>query len=102
MARPPRSRRTRPPPRPPPPRAAASLELQVRLEPVAPALSAEARLLVAAEGRRRVEPVVRVRPNHAGPEPLRHPQDPRALLGPNPGRQAVGCVVRLLDRLVRR
>src|SRR5262245_44072348 len=47
-----------------------SFEPQVRLEPVPAALSAEAGLLVAAEGRRGVEAVVRVRPDHAGTQAL--------------------------------
>ena len=59
-------------------------------------------LLVAAERRRRVEPVERVRPDDAGLHPLDHVQDPRALVGPDPGRQAVRRVVRLLDRLLGR
>src|SRR5438093_5310959 len=76
------------------------LEAEVRREPVEPALAAEAGLLVAAERRRRVEAVVRVRPDHAGAQPRRHRQDPRALLRPDAGREAVRRVVRLLDRLV--
>src|SRR5207253_8458803 len=78
------------------------VEAEIRLEPVEAALAAEARLLVAAERRRRVEAVVRVRPHDAGAQLLRHPQDPRALLGPDAGGQAVRRVVRPLDRLVRR
>ena len=79
-----------------------SLEPQVRLEPVAAALAAEAGLLVAAERRRRVEPVERVPPDDAGAQPVGHPEDPRALLGPDPRREPVHRVVRLLDGLVRR
>src|SRR5207247_89108 len=56
------------------------VEPQVRLDPVASALAAEAGLLVAAERRGRVEAVERVRPDHPGTETLRHPEDPRALL----------------------
>src|SRR4051812_13525546 len=59
--------------------AAPSLELQVRLEPVQPALPPEPRLLVAAERRSWVKAVVRVRPHHARAQALRHPQDPRPL-----------------------
>src|SRR4051795_3955493 len=78
------------------------LQRQVWLEPVPPAFAAEAGLLVAAERRRRVEAVVRVRPDDPGAQPLRHPEDPGALLRPDPRREAVRGVVRLLDRLVRR
>src|SRR5436190_16147229 len=80
----------------------AVLELQVRLEPVQAAFAAEARLLVAAERRRRVEAVERVRPHDAGAQPLRHPEDARAFLRPDAGAQAVWRVVRLLDRLLGR
>src|SRR5918996_1606541 len=79
-----------------------SLEVQVRLEPVQAPLAAEARLAVAAEGRGRVEAVVRVRPDDAGAQPLRHGEDAGALLRPDAGREAVGRVVRLLDGLVGR
>src|SRR3954468_19449704 len=80
----------------------AVLELQVRLEPVQAAFAAEARLLVAAERRRRIEAVERVRPHDAGAHALRHPEDAGALLRPDPGAQPVRRVVRLLDRLVGR
>src|SRR5436305_9404541 len=76
------------------------LELQVRLESVQPALSAEAGLLVAAERRARVEPVEGVRPDDAGAEPLRHPEDTRSLLRPDAGAQPVRRVVRLLQCLL--
>src|SRR5687768_15477955 len=83
-------------------RAAVLVEVQVRLEPVEAALAAEARLLVAAERRRRVEAVERVRPDDARAQSLRHPEDARALLRPDARREAVGRVVGLLDRLLRR
>src|SRR6059058_4197461 len=67
-----------------------------------PALAAEAGFPVAAEGRARIEAVVRVRPHDAGPQALGHPEDARALLRPDPGAQAVGRVVRLLDCFLRR
>src|SRR5829696_3465608 len=70
-----------------------ALEGQVRLEPVAAALAAEARLLVAAERRRRVEAVERVRPDDPRLQLLRHPEDPRALLRPDPRREPVRGVV---------
>src|SRR3954463_5588197 len=66
-----------------------------------PALAAEARLLVAPEGRARVEAVERVRPHDAGAEPLRHPEDARPLLRPDAGAQPIRRVVRLLQRLLR-
>src|SRR5262245_51958622 len=84
---------------PPPFLLAISLHLEVREQPLAPALAAEAALLVAAEGRARVELVVRVRPHHARAEALRDPEALRSLVGPDAGRQAVHRVVRLLDRL---
>src|SRR5436853_5105476 len=78
------------------------LEIEIWLQPVPPALAAEARLLVAAERRARVEAVERVRPHDAGAQPLRHPEDARAFLRPDAGAQAVWRVVRLLDRLLGR
>ena len=66
------------------------------------ALAAEARLLVAAERAGRVEAVERVRPDDAGPQVLRHPEDARAFLRPHACREAVRRVVRLLDRFLRR
>src|SRR5947208_7213149 len=58
-----------------------AVEVEVRLQPVPPALASEAGFLVAAERRRRVEAVVRVGPDHAGLQSLGHPEDARALLG---------------------
>ena len=66
---------------------------------MAAALAAVARLLVAAERAGRVELVERVGPDHAGAQLVGHPQDPRALVGPDAGRQPVRRVVGLLDRL---
>src|SRR5438874_2283364 len=82
--------------------AIAVLELQIRPQTVPPALAAEARLLVAAERRRRVEPVVRVRPDYAGAQAFGHPENARALLGPHACAETVRRVVRLLDRFIRR
>src|SRR5512133_1914778 len=102
-------RRDCPAPRPPrrsaeralcsPPR---SLEVQIRLEPVQAAFTAEARLLVTAKRRRWVEAVVGVRPDHARSQPLGHGEDPGALLGPHARGETVRSVVRLLDGFVRR
>src|SRR5690242_6813278 len=83
-------------------RASVSVEAQIRLEAVASTLAAETGLLVAAERRRRVEAVERVRPHHPGAQPLGHPEDARALLGPDARAEAVRSVVRLLDRLLWR
>src|SRR3954453_1927740 len=77
-----------------------SVEVDVRLQPVASALAAEAGFLVAAERRRRVEPVEGVRPDDARAQTLGHPENARALLRPDSGAQAVRRVVRLLDRLL--
>src|SRR5713226_7787938 len=79
-----------------------ALELQVRLQPVAAALPAEAGLFVAAERRRRIEAVEGVRPDDAGTQTLRHPENARALFGPDACAEAVRRVVRLLDGLVGR
>src|SRR3954454_18589134 len=78
------------------------VEGEVRLDAVPAALAAVAGLLVAAERGGRVEAVEGVRPDDARAHALRHPEDARALLRPDAGAQAVGRVVRLLDRLVRR
>src|SRR3954471_3422128 len=80
----------------------ALVQLQIRLEPVPAALAAEARLLVAAERRGRIEAVVGIRPDHARAQALSHPEDARSLLRPDAGAEPVRRVVRLLDRLVRR
>src|SRR5581483_4003737 len=77
-----------------------AVEGEVGLEPVQAALAAEAGLLVAAERARRVEAVERVRPDGARAQALRHPEDPGALLRPDPRAEPVRRVVRLLDGLV--
>src|SRR5262245_14163569 len=74
--------------------------VKVGPQAVPTALAAEARLAVAAERAARVESVVGVGPHHAGPHPLRQPEDPAALLGPDTGRQPVRGVVRLGHRLL--
>ena len=68
---------------------------------MAAALAAEPGLAVAAERRRRVEPVERVRPDHPGPQPRRQPARQRPALGPDPGRQPVAGAARPFDRLGR-
>src|SRR5437763_15735959 len=75
---------------------------EIRLQTRAAALAAETGLLVPAERRRGIEPVEGVRPDHAGPHLLGGPQNPGALLRPDPGRQPVRRVVRLADRFLWR
>src|SRR6476661_2811970 len=79
-----------------------SVEVDVRLQPMASAFAAEAGFLVTAKRRGRVEPVEGVRPYDARAQTLGHPEDARAFLGPDPGAQAVRRVVRLLDRFLWR
>src|SRR5260370_552197 len=79
------------------PRAASFLPGKVGLQTVAAALTAVARLLVAAERRRRVELVERVRPDDAGAQLIGDLEDARALFRPDAGGQPVRRVVGLLD-----
>src|SRR5687768_2335143 len=71
--------------------------LPVIHESLAPAFPAEARFLVAAERRRRIELVEGVRPDDAGLEQRAHLEDARALVGPDSSGEAVHRVVRLFD-----
>src|ERR1019366_1119027 len=75
--------------------ALARSGIEVRGQALPAALPSEAGLPVPAERARRVEPVIGVGPDHARAQPLRHPENPAALLGPDPGRQSVRRVVRL-------
>src|SRR5215469_13715972 len=75
-------------------------DIEVRGQAVPAALPPEAGFLVPAERARGVEPVVGVGPHYAGPQPLGEPQDPAALVCPDPGGQAVRGVVGLADRLL--
>src|SRR5688572_11136762 len=77
-------------------------DIEVGLQTGAATLTAEARLLVTAERGGRVEAVERVGPDDAGAHALCHPENARALLGPDAGGQAVRRVVRLGHRLFRR
>src|SRR5687767_13739873 len=77
-------------------------ELDVSLEPLPAALAPEYRLLVAVERTVGIEVIESVGPHDTGLQPIRHPQNARALLGPQPRRQTGGRVVRLLHGLVRR
>src|SRR5437868_8181041 len=83
-------------------RARSLVAVEIRRETVQAAFAAEAGLAVTPERTRGIEAVVGVRPDDAGPEPLRHPEDARALLRPHAGGEAVRRVVRLLDRLLGR
>src|SRR5579864_1850350 len=74
-------------------------DIEVGLQPVPAALPAVAGFLVTPERRGRVELVERVRPDHAGAQPGRHPQDPRPLVGPDPRGHPVRRVIGLLHRL---
>src|SRR5262245_50127093 len=65
---------------------ATSVHLEVREQALAPALAAEAALLVAAERRARIELVVGVRPNDACLETGGDPEALRALVGPDARR----------------
>src|ERR1035438_9298368 len=68
--------------------ALARSGIEVRGQALPAALPSEAGLPVPAERARRVEPVIGVGPDHARAQPLRHPENPAALLGPDPGRPA--------------
>src|SRR4030095_14024844 len=74
----------------------------VRAQTVHAALAAEAGLLVAAERRRGVELVERVRPDDAGAHLRGDLEDLGSLVGPDTGGEAVRNVVRLLDGLLGR
>src|ERR1019366_910377 len=75
--------------------ALARSGIEVRGQALPAALPSEAGLPVPAARAPRVEPVIGVGPDHARAQPLRHPENPAALLGPDPGRQSVRRVVRL-------
>ena len=74
----------------------------IRRQPVQATLATEAAFLVAAERTRRVELVVGVRPDDAGAELVDHLENLAALVRPHARAQAVGDVVRALERLLRR
>src|ERR1700686_4513413 len=71
-------------------------------ETLATAFTSKAGFLVAAEWRRWIELVEGVRPDDARLEQRAHLENPRSLIGPHTGREAVHGVVRLLDRLFER
>ena len=67
--------------------------VEVGGEPVPAALAAVARLLVAAEGAGRVEPVEGVRPDDARAQLVGDGEDAAALVGPDAGRESVGVLL---------
>src|SRR5947207_15132702 len=74
--------------------------LSVIHQSLSPTLAAESGFLVATERRRRIELVERIRPDDARLEQRTHLENPRALVRPDPRRQTVHRVVRLLDGLL--
>src|ERR1700733_3918677 len=72
-------------------------DLRVEVNRVLAQLAAEARLLVAAERRHRVDLTVRVDPNGAGLQLARDAERAVDVLGPDRGGQAVARVVALED-----
>src|SRR5690606_28804652 len=78
-----------------------SAGLQVGGQAVTAALASVARLLVAAEGARRVEAVEGVRPDDTGAKLVGDGEDLASLVAPDAGRQPVRSVVGLGDRLGR-
>src|SRR5438552_11637269 len=86
-------------------RAASYLEpdalyLRVEVERVAAQLAPVAALLVAAEGRTRVEDVVAVDPHRSGADGARHPVRLADVTRPHAGGEAVGRVVALQHGVV--
>src|SRR6185369_15157740 len=75
---------------------------KVSLQTLAATFPAVPGFLITAERRRRVELVERVGPDHSGAQLVGDRQDPRTLLGPDTGTQAVRGVIGLLHRLGRR
>src|SRR5436190_2903105 len=66
------------------------------------AFAPEAAFLVAAEWRRRIELVIRIRPNDACAQLRDHLENLAAFVRPYARAQAVRGVIRALDRFVRR
>ena len=78
-----------------------SIQPAIRRQPVQTALATKAAFLVAAERTCRVELVVGVRPDDAGAQLVDHLENLAALVRPHARAQAVGNVVRALERLLR-
>src|SRR6266699_4846168 len=66
---------------------------------LATAFTSEAGFLVAAEWRRWIELVERIRPDDARLQQRAHLENPRSLVSPHAGRESVHGIVRLLDGL---
>src|SRR5437016_10600590 len=77
-----------------------ALHLRVEVERVAAELASVAALLVAAEGRARVEHVVAVDPHRPRAQRARHAVRLAHVARPDPGGEAVGGVVALQHRVV--
>src|SRR6266436_10095310 len=71
-------------------------DLPVIHETLATAFTSKAGFLVAAEWRRWIELVERVRPDDARLQQRAHLENPRPLVGPHTGRESVHGIVRLL------
>src|SRR3954463_5028162 len=78
------------------------LQKHVSTEPLPPALTTEAALLISAKRRTRVELVERVGPDHTRFQRGGHLQDARSLVCPHPSRQSISRVIRFLDRFRER
>ena len=79
-----------------------SIQPTIRRQPLQSTLATEAAFLVAAEGTRRVEFVIGVRPDDAGAQFVHHLENFTAFVRPHARAQAVGNVVRALERLACR
>src|SRR5665213_287378 len=79
-----------------------SIQPAIRRQPVQPTLATETAFLVAAERTRRIKLVISIGPHHARTEFVHHFENLAALVRPHARAQAVGDVVRALERLLRR
>src|SRR5205814_394430 len=77
-----------------------ALHLRVEVDRVAAELAPVAALLVAAEGRARIEHIVAVDPHRARADGARHPVRLAHVARPHPGGEAVGGVVALQHGVV--
>src|ERR1051325_708839 len=84
------------------PNSIASIHPAIRRQSLQSPLATETAFLVAAERTRWVELVVGVRPDDAGAQLVDHLENLAALVRPHARAQAVGDVVRALERLLRR